>query len=418
MCVVFPLFFWLFSHSVVSPCNLMDVSTPGFPSLHYLPEFAQTHVHFSGVFINRIKFLYIWGLLFVWISFALSVTWHSDQLHGCRKPKSCLKIPLLRNLRTLRRSRPAAPPLQAFPVHVPGPGARDPHHPVSSDRPPPPPMYFFISHLSLSDICFNSTVVPKMLANIQTQSKVITYEGCIIQMYFFLVLGYSDNFLLTVMADDHYVAICHPLHYTVTMSPHLCALLALVSRSLSDLVSLLHSLMVLHLLFSTHMEILDFFCEFAVVLKSACLDALSNYIMLYSVTGLLGIPPLSGILFSYTKIISSILNISLVEGKYKAFCVLWVSPNSHFLIPWDRIRSVSQFCLLPLLLKAGSCLSEVHRGHPYAEPLHLQLEGQGYEWGPEETCQQVFLVLVRRRGCWDGRITVITYINTLAIRNT
>ena len=181
-----------------------------------------------------------------------------------------------------------------------------------------------------------------MLANIQTQSKVITYEGCIIQMYFFLVFGYLDNFLLTVMADDHYVAICHPLHYTVTMSPHLCALLALVSRSLSVLVSLLHSLMVLHLSFSLHMEILNF-CEFAAVLKSACLDAFSNYIMLYSVTGLLGIPPLAGILFSYTKIISSILNISSVEGKYKAFCVLWVSPNSHFLILWDRIRSVSQF---------------------------------------------------------------------------
>ena len=66
------------------------------------------------------------------------------------------------------------------------------------------------------------------------------------------------------------------------------------------------------------MEILNF-CEFAVVLKSAYSDVLSNYIMLYSVNGLLGIPPLAGILFSYTKIISSILNISSVEGKYKAF---------------------------------------------------------------------------------------------------
>ena len=345
---------------------------------------------FLGVFINRIKFLYIWGLLFVWISFALSVTWHSYQLHGCRKPKSCLKIPLLR---TLRRSRPAALPLHAFPVHVPGPGAREPHHPhCQLWPPPPPPMYFFISHLSLSDICFNSTVVPKMLANIQTQSKVITYEGCIIQMYFFLVLGYLDNFLPPVMADDHYVAICHPLNYTVTMSPHLCALLALVSRFLSVLVSLLHSLMVLHLSFSTHMEILNF-CEFAVVLKSACLDALSNYIMLYSVTGLLGIPPLSGILFSYSRIISSILNISLVEGNYKAFCVLWVSPNSHLLIPWDRIRSISQFCLLPLLLKAGNCLSKVHCGHSYAEPFIYSLTDRDMNGALRKLASMFFLSL-------------------------
>ncbi|XP_039079599.1 olfactory receptor 7A17-like [Hyaena hyaena] len=91
------------------------------------------------------------------------------------------------------------------------------------------PMYFFLSNLSLADICFTSTTIPKMLLNIQMQSKVITYVGCITQIYFFMLFGDLDNFLLTVMAYDRFVAICHPLHYTVIMNSRLCGLLLLAS---------------------------------------------------------------------------------------------------------------------------------------------------------------------------------------------
>nr|XP_020767934.1 putative olfactory receptor 7A2 [Odocoileus virginianus texanus] len=91
------------------------------------------------------------------------------------------------------------------------------------------PMYFFLSNLSFVDICFTSTTIPKMLQNIQTQSKVITYEGCIIKVFIYILSAGLDDFLLTVMAYDHFVAICCPLHYTVIMHPLLCALLVLVS---------------------------------------------------------------------------------------------------------------------------------------------------------------------------------------------
>ncbi|XP_037363879.1 olfactory receptor 7A10-like [Talpa occidentalis] len=101
------------------------------------------------------------------------------------------------------------------------------------------PMYFFLSNLSFVDICFTSTTIPKMLVNIQTQRKAITYEGCITQVYFFILFGLLDIFLLTVMAYDRYVAICHPLHYTVIMHPHLCGLLVLVSWII--IVSLFYS---------------------------------------------------------------------------------------------------------------------------------------------------------------------------------
>ncbi|KAG5208621.1 hypothetical protein JEQ12_016186 [Ovis aries] len=91
------------------------------------------------------------------------------------------------------------------------------------------PMYFFLSNLSFVDICITSTTIPKMLQNIENQSKVITYEGCIVQVYFYIFFAGLDDFLLTVMAYDRFVAICHPLHYTVIMNPWLCRLLVLLS---------------------------------------------------------------------------------------------------------------------------------------------------------------------------------------------
>ncbi|XP_006874394.1 PREDICTED: olfactory receptor 7A10-like [Chrysochloris asiatica] len=181
------------------------------------------------------------------------------------------------------------------------------------------PMYFFIFSLSFTDICFTSTTVPKMLMNIQMQSKVITYEDCITQLYFFLLFAGLDHFLLTVMAYDRFVAICHPLHYTVIMNPKFCSLLLLASLLLSVLESLLHSLMVLRLSFCTELEISHFFCELNQILKLACSDTYLNDSIMYFVAGLLGIIPFTGILFSYCKIVSSILRISSAEGKSRAF---------------------------------------------------------------------------------------------------
>ncbi|KAM6216816.1 olfactory receptor 7A10-like [Rhynchocyon petersi] len=181
------------------------------------------------------------------------------------------------------------------------------------------PMYFFLSNLSLTDICFTSTTVPKMLLNIQMQNKMITFEGCITQMYFFMFFVALDNFLLTVMAYDRFVAICHPLHYTVIMNHKVCGLLLLLSWILSFLDSLVHGLMVLPLSFCTELEIPHFFCDLHQVLLLACSDTFLNYLVIYFAIGILGVMSLTGILFSYTKIVSSILRMSSAGGKYKAF---------------------------------------------------------------------------------------------------
>ncbi|XP_058146441.1 olfactory receptor 7A5-like [Dasypus novemcinctus] len=181
------------------------------------------------------------------------------------------------------------------------------------------PMYFFLSNLSFTDICFTSTTVPKMLLNIQTESKTITYENCLIQMYFFMLFAGLDISLLTVMAYDRFVAICHPLHYLVIMNPRVCGLLLLASWLLSVLVSLLHDLMVLRLSFCTELEMPHFFCELNQVVQLACSDTFLNDLVMQVATGFLTVIPLTGILYTYSKIISSIFRISTAGGKYKAF---------------------------------------------------------------------------------------------------
>ncbi|XP_060037622.1 olfactory receptor 7A17-like isoform X2 [Erinaceus europaeus] len=190
---------------------------------------------------------------------------------------------------------------------------------VCSDSHLHTPMYFFLSNLSLVDIGFISTTIPKMLHNIWTQSKAITYAGCITQIYFFLLFGGLDDFLLTVMAYDRYVAICHPLHYTVIMNPWLCGLLVLGCWVISVLYSLVHSLMLLPLSFCRDLEIPQFFCDINELFQLACSDTFLNEFLVYSVAVLLGGGPFVGILCSYSKIISSLYRITSAQGKFKAF---------------------------------------------------------------------------------------------------
>ncbi|XP_049731320.1 olfactory receptor 7G2-like [Elephas maximus indicus] len=190
---------------------------------------------------------------------------------------------------------------------------------VSSDPHLHTPMYFFLSNLSFTDICFSTTTIPKMLVNLQAQNQSITYAGCLTQACFVLIFASLESFLLSVMAYDRYVAICHPLRYTAIINPHLCGLLNLVSLLFSILDALLHSLMLLQLFFCTDLEIPYFFCEVVQVIRVACSETLINNIILCFTASILGALPFSGIIFSYTQIVSSILRIPSAGGKYKAF---------------------------------------------------------------------------------------------------
>ncbi|XP_037680256.1 olfactory receptor 18-like [Choloepus didactylus] len=190
---------------------------------------------------------------------------------------------------------------------------------ISSDSHLHTPMYFFLFNLSLADIGFTSTTVPKMLMDIHTHRGVISYTGCLIQMSLFILFGCFDSLILTVMASDRFVAICYPLHYPAIMNPRLCGLLVLLSFVFSLLDSQLHCLMVSQLIFCSDVEVPHFFCDPSQLLKLACYDPFSSSILVYFIVAIFGGIPVSLIIFSYTQIVSTILKIPSSGGKYKAF---------------------------------------------------------------------------------------------------
>ncbi|XP_012923241.1 olfactory receptor 7G2-like [Heterocephalus glaber] len=190
---------------------------------------------------------------------------------------------------------------------------------ISSDSHLHTPMYFLLSNLSFTDICMSTTTIPKMLVNIQAQDQSITYIGCLTQACFVLFFAGLENCLLAAMAYDRYVAICHPLKYTIIMNSRLCALLVLLSLPISMLNALLLTVSVLRLSFCTDLEISLFFCELAQIIKLACSDTIINNILIYVAAFIFGGVPFSGIVFSYALIVSSVLRIPSVRGRSKAF---------------------------------------------------------------------------------------------------
>ncbi|XP_076433624.1 olfactory receptor 1f45-like [Peromyscus maniculatus bairdii] len=181
------------------------------------------------------------------------------------------------------------------------------------------PMYFFLSNLSFVDVCFSSTIVPKVLAIHILGSQAISFSGCLTQLYFLCVLAVMDNFLLAVMAYDRYVAICHPLHYTTKMTHQLCALLVVGSWVVSSMNALLHTLLMARLSFCADNIIPHFFCDPPPLVKLSCSYTHLNELMILFVGGLLLISPFVCILVSYVLITCAILRVSSTRGRWKAF---------------------------------------------------------------------------------------------------
>ncbi|KAM4889293.1 olfactory receptor 7E178-like [Thomomys bottae] len=190
---------------------------------------------------------------------------------------------------------------------------------VTSDPHLHTPMYFFLFNLSLADVGFTSTTVPKMLVDIRTHSRAISYAGCLTQMSIFLIFGCMDVLLLTAMAYDCFVAICHPMNYPLMLNPCLCVFLILLSFVTSTLEGQLHVWMVLQMTDFKQLEIPSFFCDPSQVLDLSCEHTFRSNLFKYIMGTIYGFLPFLGILFSYYKIISSVLRMSSSSGKYKAF---------------------------------------------------------------------------------------------------
>ncbi|VTJ61534.1 Hypothetical predicted protein [Marmota monax] len=188
------------------------------------------------------------------------------------------------------------------------------------------PMYFFLSNLSFVDICFTSTMVPKILVNIQAQRKDISYTEFLTQVYFFMFFVGMDNSLLTMMAYDSFMAICHPLNYMIIMNPHFCVFLVLLCWLIIFCSSLLHILLMKRLSFSVGTKISHFFCELAQVLKVASSDTLINNIVLLVATALPCVFSITGILFSYSQIVSSLMKMSSSKSTVISVMYTVVTP--------------------------------------------------------------------------------------------
>ncbi|XP_013361821.1 PREDICTED: olfactory receptor 8H1-like [Chinchilla lanigera] len=189
------------------------------------------------------------------------------------------------------------------------------------------PMYFFLTHLSFLDLSYSSVITPRTLQNLLASSKSISFLGCFTQLYFFVLFGGTECFLLSSMAYDRYVAICNPLHYPVIMSPRLCRALLAGSYTFGFIDSTVSAACMSLLNFCSSKVIQHFFCDSSPMLALSCSDTHEVEILIFTFAGSTLVLSLVTISGSYVSIFSTILKINSTAGKQKAFSTC----ASHFL---------------------------------------------------------------------------------------
>ena len=190
------------------------------------------------------------------------------------------------------------------------------------------PMYFFLTNLSLLDLCYTTSTVPQMLVNICSLRKVISYGGCVAQLFISLALGSTECLLLAVMSFDRFAAICRPLHYSIIMHQRLCLQLAAASWVSGFSNSVLQSTLTLQMPLCGHKEVDHFFCEVPALLRLSCVDTTANEAELFFISVLFLLIPVTLILTSYAFIVQAVLRIQSVEGRRKAFGIC----GSHLIV--------------------------------------------------------------------------------------
>lgn len=179
------------------------------------------------------------------------------------------------------------------------------------------PMYFFLSYLSFVDVCFTSTVAPKLITDLLARQKTISYNSCMAQMFFAHFFGATEIFILVAMAYDRYAAICRPLHYMVIMNSQVCDVLVVASALGAFIHSILQVLIVLGLPFCGPNQIDHYFCDVFPLLKLACADTSLWVIAIITTTGGLSILTFVALVISYVIILSTLRTRSS-EGRRKA----------------------------------------------------------------------------------------------------
>uniref|UniRef100_A0A8C5YLG7 Olfactory receptor n=3 Tax=Marmota TaxID=9992 RepID=A0A8C5YLG7_MARMA len=227
------------------------------------------------------------------------------------------------------------------------------------------PMYFFISVLSFLEIWYTTTTIPKMLSNLVSEQKTISLAGCLMQMYFFHSLGITEGCVLTAMAIDRYIAICHPLRYPTIMTPRLCIQLTAGSCLCGFLLVLPEIAWMATLPFCGSNQIHQIFCDFTPVLSLACTDT-SLVVIVDAIHAVEILASFLVITLSYIRIIVVILAMPSAEGRHKAFstcaahlavfllffgsvAVMYLRFSATYSVFWDTTIAATFVILAPFL---------------------------------------------------------------------
>ncbi|KAM8927174.1 olfactory receptor 5V1-like [Pelodytes ibericus] len=190
------------------------------------------------------------------------------------------------------------------------------------------PMYFFLTYLSILDICYSTVTLPAMLLISITGNSRISFNQCFTQLYFFIAFGGCECLLLAAMAYDRYVAICNPLQYPIIMNKQLCSQLVAATWFSGFLNSVLHTSMTSRLTFCGTRKVDHFFCDVPPLLKASCTDTQTSQVVLNILNIFMGIIPFFFVIVTYVHIISTILKIRSVAGQRKAFSTC----SSHLIV--------------------------------------------------------------------------------------
>nr|XP_003405581.2 olfactory receptor 6C2-like [Loxodonta africana] len=189
-------------------------------------------------------------------------------------------------------------------------------------------MYFFLQNFSFLEISFTSACIPRYLYNMSVGDRTITYNDCIIQMFFTDLFGVTEFFLLATMSYDRYVAICKPLHYVTIMNNKVCRRLILYCWTAGLLIILPPLSLGLNLEFCDSNVIDHFACDASPLLKISCSETwlIEQVVIVCDV--LTFITTLVCVVLSYVYIIKTILQFPSAQQRKKAFSTC----SSHMIV--------------------------------------------------------------------------------------
>ncbi|XP_004716978.2 olfactory receptor 9K2-like [Echinops telfairi] len=181
------------------------------------------------------------------------------------------------------------------------------------------PMYFFLGNLSFIDLFYSSVIAPKAMLTFWSESKSISFTGCVTQFLLFALFIVTEGFLLAAMAYDRFIAICNPLLYSVQMSTHLCIQLVAGSYFCGCVTSVLQTSMTFTLSFCASRAIDHFYCDSRPLQRIVCSDLFIYKMVSFFVSSIIILPTMTVIIVSYMYIVSTVLKIRSTEGRKKAF---------------------------------------------------------------------------------------------------